>query len=216
VNKPFSGWREGAKFYLPVLILGLVLLAGLWPLGYAWIGVAVVLLGVAMALFFRDFPRKILAASHEIVSPADGTIVAIEDFDNSPFYDGPCKRISIFLSVLSVHVNRAPCACTVKAIKYTPGQFINAMSGKSSDVNEANTLWLDTEFGPMTVRQISGLVARRIVCPVQVGAKLTAGEKFGMIRFGSRTELYLPPNAEIVTAMRAKVAGGTSILARFP
>ncbi|MCC6144875.1 MAG: phosphatidylserine decarboxylase family protein [Candidatus Hydrogenedentes bacterium] len=215
MNKPFSGWREGAKFYIPVLVLGIVLLFALMPLGYGWIGVAVVLLGVAMALFFRDFPRNILAASHEIVSPADGTIVAIEDLDQSPFYEGPCKRISIFLSVLSVHVNRAPCACTVKAIKYTPGQFINAMSGKSSEVNEANTLWLDTEFGPMTVRQISGLVARRIVCPVQVGAKLTTGEKFGMIRFGSRTELYLPPNAEVLTRVRAKVAGGTSVLARF-
>ncbi len=214
MNKPFSGWREGVRYYAPVLGLGLLFSVALWPAGYTWIGFLILLLGVAMMLFFRDFPRTIPAGPKEIVSPADGTIVAVEDLEETPHYGGPTRRVSIFLSILSVHVNRAPCESTVTQVKYAPGKFKNAMNPESSKVNESNAVWLDTPHGPMTVRQISGAVARRIVCPVVPGTRLEKGERFGMIRFGSRTELYLPPGTEVCVKLKDKVYAGSTVIAR--
>ena len=215
MNPPFNGWLEGLKFYGPVLLIGLVLFFGLRGYGYGWVGVAVFLLGFAMMLFFRDFPRTITAAAHEVVAPADGTITHVERLDDTPHYDGSCIRISTFLSVFSVHVNRAPFEGTVTRIVYFPGKFLDARKDESAEVNEANAVWLDTPRGPMTVRQITGAVARRIVCPATVGTKLEKGEKYGMIRFGSRTDLYLPPNAVVAVAVGDKVNAGLSIMARF-
>lgn len=174
------------------------------------------LLGAFTAYFFRDPNRKITSERSAIVSPADGTIVGIEDLISSPHYDGPCKRISIFLSVFNVHINRSPFEGTVESIQYKPGEFRNAMRADTTDVNESNTVRMKTDRGAMTVRQISGLIARRIICKVEVGETLAKGEKFGMIKFGSRTELYLPVNVEICAKMKDKVAGGATILARFP
>jgi len=114
-----------------------------------------------------------------------------------------------------VHVNRVPDECTIAKIEYREGKYLNAMSPKSSEENEANALWLETPHGPMTVRQIAGLIARRIVCVAEVGETLKKGEKFGMIRFGSRTELYLSPDAEVIVKERDKVNGGSTVLARF-
>lgn len=215
MNKPFSAWKEGLKFYGPVLLLGLFMLVGLWPYGYGWTALPVLMLAVCIALFFRDFPRQIVAKPNEVVSPADGTIVAIEDIEHSPHYDGPTRRVSIFLSVLNAHVNRAPFDAQIRQILYAPGQFKDARNPESSQVNESNTLWMDTTEGPITVRQISGAIARRIVCPIVQGARLQKGEKFGMIRFGSRTELYLPPGTHICVNLKDKVCAGTSILAKF-
>lgn len=215
MKRSFSGWREGFRYYAPVLCLGVLLSVGLFPLGYVWIGVLVLLIGVAMTLFFRDFPRSITAAPNEVVAPADGTIVAVEDLETSPHYDGPCRRISIFLSIFNVHVNRAPYEGEVAGIRYQPGLFKDARKAETTHVNESNTIRLATSRGPMTVRQISGAVARRIVCPLTEGALLAKGEKFGMIRFGSRTELYLPPGTEICVTLKDKVQGGKTVVARF-
>lgn len=199
MNEPFNAWMQGIWFYGPLMGLGLVFL----------------LMGMAVMMFFRDFPREITAAPNEVVSPADGTVVAIEDLSESPHYDGACKRISIFMSVFNAHVNRAPFECTVRQVKYAPGHYINAMKQESSKVNESNAVWLDTPKGAMTVRQISGAIARRIVCPLQSGMSLKKGEKFGMIRFGSRVELYLPPAAEPCVKLQDKIHAGTTIVARF-
>ncbi len=166
--------------------------------------------------FFRDPIRRIPGEPQSVVSPADGTIVAIEEFETSPHYDCPCKRISIFLSIFNVHVNRSPYEGTVESITYKPGQFLDARKSDTSELNEANTLRMTTAKGPMTVRQISGLVARRIICKVEVGETLAKGEKFGMIKFGSRTELYLPVDAQICVTLNDKVQGGATIVARFP
>jgi len=165
--------------------------------------------------FFRDPARVITSEPHMVVSPADGTIVGVEDLDSSAHYDGPCKRVSIFLSVFNVHINRSPYDGTVESIAYKPGEFKNAMRADTTDVNESNTIRMKTDRGAMTVRQISGLIARRIVCKVEVGETLAKGEKFGMIKFGSRTELYLPTNAEICVRMKDKVQGGATVVARF-
>jgi len=214
VNRPFSGWREGARFYAPLLAAGAVLTAVFWPAGLQWIGALVLAAGLAVVLFFRDFPRTVTAKNDEIVAPADGVVVAIDELPESPHYAGPCKRVAIFLSLFNVHVNRAPYNGVVRETRYTPGKFHLAMKPAAGDANEANAVYLDTPAGPMTVRQISGAVARRIVCPVTPGTPLRTGEKFGMIRFGSRTELYLPPETRICVKLRAEVRAGLTIVAR--
>lgn len=171
--------------------------AVVWPV---WLLIAAV--DVFTAYFFRDPFRDVPSEKSAVVSPADGTIVAIEDLSSTPHYDGPCRRISIFLSVFNVHVNRAPFDGAIESIAYSPGAFKNALRADSSDLNESNTIRMTTDAGPMTVRQISGLIARRIVCKVEVGERLAKGEKFGMIKFGSRTELYLPSNAEVCVKIK--------------
>lgn len=207
----FSGWMCGLPFYGPVLVVGILLQA----LVNTWIGLPVVVLGLAMAAFFRDFPREMTAASNEVVSPADGTVTGIDDFDHDPHYDGPCRRVSIFLSVFSAHVNRSPFEGTIRDVRYAPGKFLDARSPECSKLNEANAVWLDTPRGLMTVRQISGAVARRIVCPAKAGDTLTKGQKFGMIRFGSRTELYLPPGTPVTVSKGQYLYAGITVVARF-
>ena len=133
-----------------------------------------------------------------MIAPADGTVVAIEELTETPHYEGPCLRISIFMSVLNVHVNRAPCDCTVRDIRYAPGLYKNAMKEEASRVNESNALWLATQWGPVTP-----------------GTILTQGEKFGMIKFGSRVEVYLPPGTVASVALNRKTQAGITKLAKF-
>lgn len=218
MTTPFSAWREGMIHYLPALLMACVC-AYVAHRGVSalWVGAALLgFYGLFSLFFFRDPPRTVAAEANEVVSPADGTVVGIEDLDDSPHYDGPCRRVSVFLSVLSVHINRAPFEGTVEAVAYSPGRFKNAMKAESSATNESNAVWMSTAQGPITVRQISGAVARRIVCPVAEGAVLGKGEKFGMIKLGSRTELYLPRTAQVCVRMKDRVYAGTSRVARFP
>ena len=218
MSDSFSAWKEGAVHYLPTLVVGAVCLY-FAARGYkgAWVGVVLFgCYGLFALFFFRDPSRAVSAAPLEMVAPADGVIVGIEGLEESPHYGGPCRRVSIFMSVLNVHVNRAPYEGTVREIKYRTGKFKNAMKAESSELNESNAVWMDTEHGPVTVRQISGAVARRIVCKAKVGETLARGERFGMIKLGSRTELYLPRDAEVCVKMKEKVRGGVSVVARFP
>lgn len=216
MNPPFSAWREGLPFYGPLIGVGtlLLLFAGGAAIGLA-VSLLILGLGLCTLYFFRDPHRIISDIAEDIVSPADGTVVGIEDLQDTPYYEGPCRRISIFLSIFNVHVNRAPCDGAIESITYRPGKFLNAMKSESSDANEANTVVMGTVHGPVTVRQISGLVARRIVCRRAVGDTLAKGERFGMIRFGSRTELYLPPGTPVCVKLRETVRGGASVVARF-
>lgn len=218
MKKPYNAWKEGLPYYMPVIAAGVILLGldAVVPIIILWpLGCLVLAAGFGALMFFRDPPRPCKATGSELVSPADGAIVGIEDLDASPHYDGPCKRISIFLSVLNVHVNRTPVDAKVEKIIYKEGAFKNAMKAETSECNESNAVWLDTEYGPMTVRQISGAIARRIVCPIQPGEQLARGEKFGMIKFGSRTELYLRTDAKIHVTMGQKVRAGATIIAEF-
>jgi len=217
VKQPFNAFAEAHRHHAVIfgILLGSIVLAYWVHPAFRIIAGFAFLAGLFTFYFFRDPQRKIPVDADAIVSPADGTIVAIEDLSDSPHYDGPCKRISIFLSVFNVHINRAPFAGIVESITYKPGAFKNAMRADTTDINEANTVRMQTETGPISVRQISGLIARRIVCRAEVGDTLQKGERFGMIKFGSRTELYLPPNVQICAKMDEKVAGGETILARF-
>lgn len=215
MNRPFNAWKTGAPYYVPCFAIGIAVLAGTGWTAYGYASLPFLIAGVFALNFFRDPRRRIPEESDGIVSPADGTVVAIEDLEESEHYGGPCRRISIFLSVFSVHVNRAPVDGSVTGVKYKKGLYRNAMSAESSRVNESNAIWLETAGGPMTVRQISGAIARRIVCVPEAGDRLVKGQRIGMIKFGSRTELYLPRDTEVCVRVKEKVRGGSSIVARW-
>ena len=154
-------------------------------------------------------------AAH-IVSPADGTIVEISEVEETEFLKGDAVKIGIFLSVWDVHVNRAPCDGVVKAKKYTPGRFVDARNPDCGTINEQNAIFLDGGPTPAVVTQIAGAIARRIVCAVDENERLTRGQKIGMIKFGSRTDIYLPKArvAELRIKLKDKVKGGETVLAR--
>jgi phosphatidylserine decarboxylase len=186
------GFRE-------MLIGSLVLVAVAVVLGYyVWLPVSLIVLPVLIWLFafFRDPDRKLPVEQHAMVSPADGKVSDVTDLPHDELLGGPCVRIGIFLSVFNVHVNRSPCDGRVVKVVYKEGKFINAMkhSDASSD-NESNTVMLVEPRGERpvaVVKQIVGLIARRIICTVKEGDVVQRGERIGMIKFGSRTELYIP------------------------
>jgi len=210
----FTAWRVGAPYYLTLLLLGLGIGAWATSIGHPWGTAPALIPGLFTLYFFRDPTRNVPQARDAIVSPADGTVVGVARLEETEWYDGPCVQIAVFLSIFNVHVNRWPYAGRVLAKAYKPGEFLDARSSDAGERNEAQTVWIDTPAGPMTVRQISGLVARRIVCLVEEGDSLVKGEKFGMIKFGSRTELYLPPDTEIAVREGDKVKGGATVVAR--
>lgn len=215
MKKPFSAWIVGLPYYGGAMVAGLGLTVLLWPHPVAWVGIVVLLLGMYALYFFRDPERPVPQEPGLVVSSADGVVVGIESLEETPHYEGPCVRISVFLSLFDVHVNRSPLPGTVRAVEHRPGKFLDARLPESSEVNEANCVFLDTAHGPVTVRQISGLVARRIICRCEPGDSLATGERFGMIRFGSRTELYLPKGVEVVVQLKQAVRGGETVVARF-
>lgn len=172
--------------------------------------------------FFRDPDRRAPADPGLVVAPADGKVTDIVRIDHAPFLDGPAVRIGIFLSVFDVHVNRAPVAGEVAYLRHRPGGYLDARDPACADLNEAQDLGLlaggpgDSRF-PVLVRQISGLVARRIVCAARPGQRLARGQRYGMIKVGSRTEVYLPEDrvASLEVAVGARVRGGEHALARL-
>ena len=194
---------------LGVTVLGLII----WhPL--AWLGV---LFTVFCLYFFRDPERVISTRAGAIVAPADGLIVSIERAI-PPAELGlpaePLTRVAIFLSVLDVHVNRTPIAGVVEKIAYHPGLFLSAAEDKASDDNERNAVLLRLADGTkLAVVQIAGLIARRILCEVKEGDSLATGQRFGIIRFGSRTDLYLPEGAEPLVLVGQRTLGGETVIA---
>lgn len=202
-----------------LFVAGFALATGLlfWAAGpIGWIGV---LATVCCAAFFRDPERFPPMGEGLVLSPADGVVVAIApaeppaDLGVPP---GPRTRISIFLSLLDVHVNRVPVEGRIQAIRYRPGKFFNASLDKASDENERNAIHIVTPSGAdLVVVQIAGLVARRILCGVAEGDEVTAGERFGIIRFGSRADIYLPDGVIPLVALGQTMIGGETILARL-
>ncbi|GAB4273237.1 MAG: phosphatidylserine decarboxylase [Candidatus Rifleibacteriota bacterium] len=180
-----------------------------------WLG-RIFFLATAFTLyFFRDPEREIPQGESLIVSPADGKIVGIDSVEHVPFIDGPAKRVSIFLSIFDVHINRAPIRGKIEYRHYTPGEFLPAFEPKASVKNEQNAIGIeDTDGYKVVVKQIAGLIARRIICWKNPGDKVERGERFGLIRFGSRTDLFLPLDARIEVKLGEKVQGGSTIIAR--
>ena len=220
--------KFGIRGWGTALILTAAIEAGCWYLvfrkgmtGIGWgIGIAAFIIFLALAAFFRNPCRKISKDPRELISPADGLVKDIEkvtDFTIPPF-TGEAYRIGIFLSVFNVHVNRAPADLEVETNNYRKGEFLDARHPECGKRNEAQTIAgtanADGHRFPMAVRQISGAIARRIVCPVNPGRKLAKGEVYGMIKFGSRTELYLPCDRfDINIKVGDKVKGGSTVIA---
>ncbi len=201
-----------------ILILGtaatalVAWLAGLWALLPA-------LLSLALLSFYRDPPRRVPDDPRLLLAPADGKVVEISRIaaaEGTP----PLLRIRIFLSVFNVHVNRTPCAGRVTDVQYRPGEFLNALRPEADKRNEANTLLLDPAAplpGPVRVRQIAGVLAKRIVCAAGPGDSLAAGQRYGMIKLGSRTEVVVPddPRWDVRVVLGQPVRGGLTVLARW-
>ncbi|MHC4264574.1 MAG: phosphatidylserine decarboxylase [Planctomycetota bacterium] len=218
------GWPQVAVFPVVILaVMAVCLIAGLryWPAWgiFASQSLLVVLL-IFVLSFFRDPLREVPAEEHLILAPADGTITDIETIEDESYIGGPAVRIGIFLSIFNTHINRAPCNVKVEKITYKKGQYKNAAKAESGRINESNNLNLvrtDNTDDKLIVRQISGAIARHIVCRVKEGEHLKSGEKFGMIKFGSRTELYLPlrENTKTLAKKGDKVKAGLTVLVRY-
>ena len=175
---------------LALLFVGAV---GSMATAHVWWVVAVVW-GCVIS-FFRDPARNIKRQAHILYAAADGRVTEVTELEHHDLVGGPCHRIRIFLSLFNPHINRMPCAAEVRSVTLKPGKFLNAIRPRSAEENESNTLVIAPEApfaGPMVVRQIAGKVARTIVCRAEVGQSFQAGQRFGMIKFGSGTELVVP------------------------
>ena len=225
-DDPFQ-WRNNVRFarwgLAELQLMG-------WPLAvltalavyFAWYLAPLPAIGLGLVVyFFRDPRRQVPQGPGLVVSPADGTVCEITRLEHDEFIGGPAVRIGIFLSIFNVHLNRAPVTARVISLRYTPGEFLNALRPESAHRNENMWIGLEEESPPhrrMVVRQISGLIARRIVCDLRPGEVIARGQKFGMIKLGSRTELILPETSDlrIEIATGQKVAAGQTILAKYP
>ncbi len=206
-----DGWRFVAMF------AGAAFLAALT--GVAWLFWPLMILTLWSIYFFRDPPRGVPQDDGLLIAPADGLVQMIVDAVPPPelgLGGEALTRVSIFLSVFDVHVNRAPCAASIDVVAYRPGKFLSAAADKASDENERMALALRRPDGRMIgCVQIAGWVARRIVCYVKPGQTVVAGERFGHIRFGSRTDLYLPPGARLLVAPGQRMIGGETVMAEL-
>jgi phosphatidylserine decarboxylase len=201
--------KEGYYFGLPLVALG-----GAAFLLHSNVTAAVlVFLALFVFSFFRDPERVIPAELGAVVSPADGRVVVVTDEENA---GRPGRRVSIFLAIWNVHVNRAPAEGTITKMEYRPGKFLAAMRERASMENEQNVFTLSNEAGEMVFKQIAGLIARRVVSWKKQGEKVARGERIGLVRFGSRVDVWLPKEAEILVKLGENVKGGSSVLARWP
>ena len=201
--------KEGYFFGLPLLALG----GGAFLLHWYVTAVVSVFLALFVFSFFRDPDRIIPAEPGAVVSPADGRVVVVTDEENA---GRPGQRMSIFLAIWNVHVNRAPASGTIVKTDYRPGKFLAAMRERASFENEQNVFTLSTEAGEMVFKQIAGLIARRVVSWKKPGEQVMRGERIGLVRFGSRVDVWLPKGAEILVKVGENVKGGASVIARWP
>jgi len=218
------GWPQVVVYPLAVLIAMVILPLSTGTALRPWVIVTIEILLAAILLwslsFFRDPYRRCPSDKNLLLAPADGQVTDIETVEEKNFLGGTALRIGIFMSIFSAHINRSPCNVKVEKITYRKGKHKNAMNPQSGRVNESNDLALlrtDHPKDKLLVRQISGAIARRIVCDTNAGQELTGGEKFGMIKFGSRTELYLPAreNAKCLVRIGDKVKAGLTVLVRY-
>ena len=203
--------REGHIFIVPPALAALAL----WWFGSPWGSAFFLLLAVAVAMFFRNPERVSPQADGIVLSPADGRVVALVEQTGSRNLSGlPMKRISIFMSVFNVHVNRSPVSGKVTKIEHVAGGFLDARDPSASITNEHNSMVLAADDQFMEVVQIAGKVARRIACWVREGDSVKQGERFGLIRFGSRVDVYLPKNFSFSVNLGTRVRAGVTVIAR--
>ena len=198
--------RDG--YYYGLVMLGAAVLVG-WLTSPAW-AVAPVLLAAFFLWFFRDPERVIPADAGAVVSPADGKVT---DVSTIALNGKPAQRISIFLNVFNVHVNRSPVAGVIRGVRYQTGKYLNAMNELSADQNEQNTVTVEGDGHTVTFKQIAGLLARRIVFTKKIGDRVERGDRVGLIKFGSRVDVVLEASTEISVKVGDHVKGGSSVLA---
>jgi len=201
--------KEGYYFGVPPFLLGIVAIALHWPIA----GLILVALGLFCFSFFRDPERAIPDDPAAIVSPADGRVVVITD---EPSAGRPGTRLSIFLAIWNVHVNRSPAAGVITRVDYHPGKFLAAWDANASTQNEQNIFTLATPSGNIEFKQIAGLIARRVVSLKKPQDIVAKGERIGLVRFGSRVDLWVPAGSELLVKVGDTVHGGSSTLARWP
>jgi phosphatidylserine decarboxylase len=200
--------KDAYKFAVPPIVAGVACLFFDWRLPAA----VLILLGGFIFYFFRDPERAIPADPVAIVSPADGKVV---DIASEEFNSRSGTRISIFLSIWNVHVQRAPVAGQIAEVAYRPGRFYGAYRARASAENEQNVIYMDTPHGILVFKQIAGAIARRVLCWKRKGEMVARGERVGLIRFGSRVDIWLPVGVEITVRRGQMVKGGESILGKW-
>jgi phosphatidylserine decarboxylase len=211
--------REGLPFIAIGAVLALVATwwafrRGVWP--FWLLAVVMIIVAVWVAYFFRDPERSGERGDHVVISPADGKVVLITEVDEPAFIHGRAMRVSIFMNVFSVHVNRYPLSGIVKYVQYNPGKFLNAAVEKSSLENEQRSVGIESGPYRILVRQIAGLIARRIVTYSREGERVEQGERMGLIRFGSRVDVFMPTDATIRVKVGELAIAGTTPIAELP
>jgi len=220
MKKPFDWSDDPAPWAFPVARPGLpfIYTSAFLSLIFAILGMAcltiiLLLVTLCITLFFRDPDRPVPQQENAVISPADGKIIFAETVNNSPYFDSSCIKISIFMTVFNVHVNRLPCSGKVEDVIYYPGKFVSANLDKASKDNERNAVIIKLESGQsMAVVQVAGLIARRIICQIHKGDIVQKGQKYGMICFGSRLDVFLPQDTDISVKIGDRVQSGSSIL----
>jgi len=195
------------------VLVPLVLMLVLSLLGFWYVGIVFGLVAAFMAYFFRDPKRATPTDQDLVVSPADGRVTRVKKVEEGN--ERSATLVSIFLSPLDVHINRAPIAGEVTNVSYSKGKFLVAMDENASLVNEQNALTIEGEKVTVVCKQIAGILARRIICWKHAGDRVALGEKFGLIKFSSRTDILMPANVEVLVAEGARVQGGTTIIGRI-
>ncbi len=199
---------EGWPFIIPLTIVTALLFA----LGWKGMGVVALVATLFVLFFFRDPERSVPGGEGVVVSPADGRVIVVKDVYEPDYLKQDVKQISIFLSVFNVHVNRSPVAGTVELVKYNPGKFHVASVDKASLDNEQTAMVIADAGHKILVKQIAGLIARRIVCYARPGDTIRTGERYGLIRFGSRVDIFLPKDAELKVKVGDRVKGAKDII----
>ena len=211
--------REGYPFIgiatvLALATFALALARRSWSL---WLlALVITLLALWVAYFFRDPERSGERGAHIVVAPADGKLIMITEVDEPSFIGGRATRLSIFMNVFNVHVNRYPIDGTVKYVHYNKGKFLNAAAEKSSLENEQSSVGIESGANKVLVRQIAGLIARRIVTYSRSGQQVKQGERMGLIRFGSRVDVFFPTDAKLRVQLGTLTTAGTTVLAELP
>jgi len=199
---------EGWPFIIPLAIVTALLFAFGWNI----VGFVSLLLALFVLFFFRDPERPVPGGKNVVVSPADGKVIVVKSIYEPDYLKRDVKQISIFLSVFNVHVNRAPRGGTVETVKYNPGRFHVASADKASLDNEQTAMVIANGKDKILVKQIAGLIARRIVCYAKPGDTLETGERYGLIRFGSRVDIFLPMDAELKVKVGDRIKGARDVI----
>lgn len=195
----------------PYILFSMLVIAAILPIGGVW-AVIPAFIALFIAYFFRDPERTIPEGDNIFVSPADGKIILIQEVHEDTFIKGDAIEISIFMSPLDVHVNRAPCDSVVESVVRTPGKFLSAFKHEASLQNENIAMLLGTKHGRILVRQVAGFIARRAVCRVKPGDSLKKGDRYGIIKFSSRLDIYLPGGTKVKVKSEERVKAGETVI----